>query len=424
MKKDIKDFTPATRANHVVIGKKYDMWYNLKSNESKEIEIIGWRGLNNEIIQPPKFLKGMDPRLTLLVKNCATEEMISITGDPEKKGAVFDGQNRVTFHEINFVNFWWVNHKQTYTQEIDGGYIWSPKTRSDGNTHHFYDTLRQVLPGDIIFSYASGKIQQIGFATRTAATAPKPTEFSIAGQQWNNEGWLVPIEWHKLPDPIIIKEKLSEIKNLFPKSYSPYSTEHEKGNQGAYLASISTKLGYSLLSFIKNIWKNEFLIQALSREEDDGALRKLEDKLEDSINKDLSLDETERTAQIKARRGQGQFRINVETMEEGCRVTGVTDRRHLRASHIKPWRACSSGSERLDKHNGFLLSPNIDHLFDLGYISFSDDGKILISPQSDREQLKLLGCQFNTEIIGNEFTDKQKEYLAYHRKNVLLPSKA
>ena len=29
-------------------------------------------------------------------------------------------------------SYWWVNHKQTYRQETDGGYIWSPKANANG----------------------------------------------------------------------------------------------------------------------------------------------------------------------------------------------------------------------------------------------------------------------------------------------------
>ena len=29
--------------------------------------------------------------------------------------------------------FWWVNHKQTYRQETDGGYLWSPKAKANAH---------------------------------------------------------------------------------------------------------------------------------------------------------------------------------------------------------------------------------------------------------------------------------------------------
>jgi len=70
------------------------------------------------------------------------------------------------------MRFWWVNHKQTYRQEIGGGYIWSPRTKSDGSRNQSYDNLRLVLPGDVVFSYAEALIRQIGIATRPATSCP------------------------------------------------------------------------------------------------------------------------------------------------------------------------------------------------------------------------------------------------------------
>ncbi|WP_306755463.1 HNH endonuclease signature motif containing protein [Paracoccus actinidiae] len=66
--------------------------------------------------------------------------------------------------------------------------------------------------------------------------------------------------------------------------------------------------------------------------------------------------------------------------------------RHLRASHIKPWRA-STTYEKLDGNNGLLLSLHIGHLFDQGFISFADDGALLVSPQADVDTLILWGLE-------------------------------
>jgi plasmid stabilization system protein ParE len=54
--------------------------------------------------------------------------------------------------------------------------------------------------------------------------------------------------------------------------------------------------------------------------------------------------------------------------------------RHLKASHIKPWRDATD-AERLDGSNGLLLSPHIDHLFDEGYITFSPSQELIIVPE-------------------------------------------
>jgi hypothetical protein len=60
------------------------------------------------------------------------------------------------------VAYWWVNHKQTYRQETDGGYVWSPKANANGAKNVSYDNLTRCLRGDVVFSYANGKISQIG----------------------------------------------------------------------------------------------------------------------------------------------------------------------------------------------------------------------------------------------------------------------
>jgi hypothetical protein len=68
--------------------------------------------------------------------------------------------------------------------------------------------------------------------------------------------------------------------------------------------------------------------------------------------------DTEKSQSILARRGQGWFRGRLEKIESCCRLTGVRDRAHLRASHIKPWKD-STDRERLDGNNGLLLAPHI-----------------------------------------------------------------
>jgi hypothetical protein len=141
------------------------------------------------------------------------------------------------------------------------------------------------------------------------------------------------------------------------------------------------------------------------REEDDDVINQ--------IRKDKSISETEKEQLIKSRRGQGRFRDEVACIEAGCRVTRVRVPEHLRASHIKPWRN-STNEERLDGNNGLLLAPHIDHLFDQGFISFEDDGTLLLSRRLDRKVLKAWGVS-PTASCG-KFNPQQRAYLDYHRK--------
>ena len=80
---------------------------------------------------------------------------------------------------------------------------------------------------------------------------------------------------------------------------------------------------------------------------------------------------------------------------------------------MKPWVE-STNAEKLDGANGLLLAPHVDHLFDGDYISFADNGNIVVSPKTDRKVLN----QLNVNVAANvsPFHDKQLPYLAYHRK--------
>lgn len=49
--------------------------------------------------------------------------------------------------------YWWVNQNQTYHHEVQGGYLWSPKRNANGARNPFYESMREVAPGDVIFSF-------------------------------------------------------------------------------------------------------------------------------------------------------------------------------------------------------------------------------------------------------------------------------
>lgn len=126
------------------------------------------------------------------------------------------------------------------------------------------------------------------------------------------------------------------------------------------------------------------------------------------------LQETERKAVIQSRVGKGKFRADLIQYWGECAVTGCKRLEVLRASHIKPWRK-SSNVERLDKYNGLLLLPNLDVVFDAGYISFADDGNIIISSFLTEGDLFRLGI--HTELSINRLDEQHFKYLQYHRKH-------
>lgn len=306
------------------------------------------------------------------------------------------------------MRYWWVNQNQTYKHEVGGGYLWSPKTRADGHNNPFYDTMARVQAGDIIFSFSDTYIKALGIAQGAASTAPKPAEFGKAGANWTATGWLVPAQFMELTIPLRPKDHIGALSPTLPSKYSPLQA-NGNGNQTVYLAEVPEGMAEVLLQLIGP--EAAQLVKSASRGAEDAE----EDRAEDVLRERADIEPTVKAQLIQARRGQGLFRARVQLLEACCRLTKVADAEHLRASHIKPWRV-STNHEKLDGANGLLLAPHIDHLFDRGFISFSDDGKVLVSSQL-AASVKLAWGMANGDQAG-PFRPEQLPYLAYHRSQV------
>src|SRR6266542_1866965 len=100
---------------------------------------------------------------------------------------------------------------------------------------------------------------------------------------------------------------------------------------------------------------------------------------------------TEAERLLIQRVGQDVFRDALMAYWGGrCPLTGISEPALLRASHIVPWAECGD-EQRLDVHNGLLLSALWDAAFDRGLVSFADDGTVLSSPQLSETARKTLG---------------------------------
>lgn len=134
-----------------------------------------------------------------------------------------------------------------------------------------------------------------------------------------------------------------------------------------------------------------------------------------AIKSDLSIDDTTRHQLVAARAGQGWFRSECMKIFPSCPLTGISFTALLRASHIKPWRACQSGFERLDPFNGIMLAVHIDVLFDKGYISFTNSGELLISVELDKDLLQQMKISV-TKVPA--FSANAHKYLEWHREKL------
>lgn len=301
------------------------------------------------------------------------------------------------------MRYWWVNQKQTFKQEYEGGYLWAPKKDKRGVTPYHWANMTRVSIGDPILSYRNGQIISFGIAQTGSYDFKKPTSFGSVGGEWDIDGWRLDVDYYLLRTPVTPKEHLEQIVPLLPESHSPIQ-QNGNGNQ-AYLFEITKDL-FDLLSEAAN--QADFM-----KDREDPQVSPHNPSEPDFPGGPVN---TEVESVVASRRGQGKFRARVVSIEPTCRITGISTPNHLIASHIKPWRFASE-VERLDGNNGLLLSPHIDHLFDKGLISFSNSGDLLISKHCPQAIVD----SWNIALTDpRPFNDQQCVYLDYHRKHVFL----
>lgn len=115
----------------------------------------------------------------------------------------------------------------------------------------------------------------------------------------------------------------------------------------------------------------------------------------------------ERIAETRQRRGQGLFREAVLSAYQGrCCVTGISEKKLLIASHIRPWAV--DQANRLNPHNGLCLSALIDRAFDQGLVTLSADFRLVISSKLDSQR---------------DNTHAKEAFWAQEGKRISLPDK-
>jgi hypothetical protein len=381
---------------------KFDVLWEGKRYPPKAVVGIAAARVVGDQLTPKDFTGGLDSQCFKLLAAQGIPVVRKLDSDP------------IPHRSPGQLMFWWVNHKQTFRQEVDGGYLWSPKRNKNGSFNQTYVNMTRALPGDVVFSYASTKLQAIGIVTAEAVSSPKPKEFGKTGDNWGDDGWHLATRFTRLKHALVPKAHMGELAPLLPKKNSPIRATGD-GNQGCYLAEIPAPMAEALRLLLGG------QLEAITADRETLRQKAVEtikrEVISEETARNIDPESTEKETIVKARQGQALFRERVIALEGGCRVTSVTDPSHLRASHIKPWRVCDD-RERLDGNNGLLLAPHIDHLFDKGFISFTDAGDLIRSAICPIDLLESWGLP---PIINvGAFRPEQWVYLQYHRLNVLI----
>jgi hypothetical protein len=228
----------------------------------------------------------------------------------------------------------------------------------------------------------------------------------------------VRVQFTRLNHRMRPKDHMGVLRPLLPERYAPLQP-NGNGIQSVYLTELPAALAETLAGLIgaeAHALIGSVAVGAPMQTSDD--LDMWEHKIESDIERDSTIPATDREAIVRARCGQGIFKQRVMEIEQRCRITGVTHPVHLIASHCKPWRD-STNAERLDGENGLLLTPNIDHLFDPGFIGFEGNGNLIVSPVAHRASLERMGIDTRGPVNVGTFTQGQRQFfLEYHRDMV------
>ena len=301
------------------------------------------------------------------------------------------------------MTYWWVNQNQTWRDEIFGEYLWSPKLDAKGRHTHFYDNMTRLQPGDIVLSHFNGALRYAGVVESPAISDRKP-DFGFRGGNWSDDGWTVRMRFIELTSPVKPQDELTLYLQVAPERFGPMNSQGRVNQQ--YLFELPAILG---TQYLGAAGLNEDAVKSAVRY--DPTIERLVQDAEEVLT-DPELTPTEKHVLATARIGQGMFKEQVRRFEPICRITGLSDSKYLIASHMRPWRD-SNNAERLDGHNGLLLSPHVDHLFDRGLITFKNSGQPVISIQVNSTVPELWHLDLNRQ--GKRFSLEQVPYLEYHR---------
>jgi putative restriction endonuclease len=100
--------------------------------------------------------------------------------------------------------------------------------------------MREVSPGDIIFSFVDTLIAAIGIAQSYYWKSPTPVEFGEAGQNWENVGWKIKVLFTTLLNKVRPKDHINVLRTVLSSRYSPLQA-NGNGIQSIYLTGGSSR---------------------------------------------------------------------------------------------------------------------------------------------------------------------------------------
>jgi putative restriction endonuclease len=294
--------------------------------------------------------------------------------------------------------FFWVNLGKSYKEVAAHNFLWAPAYVVGNNgkkkTNAGWEPVKEVNAGDVIFCNRDENIIHVAVARKAAYPAKRPP--TRVFNKWNDEGFQIDVDLTTLTPAVSVAGFKAALIAIHNDECSPVLFTKIGGIAQQYMVRLPLGAGALILSCLGDAEVNV---------SEKVTLRK----------KGRLMQGGTRETVAQARVGQGQFRDDVLSLwQQACPVTGLGKPELLTASHIVPW-SLSNEIEKIDPNNGFPFSPALDKLFDRGYVSFNDHGRLLIKTSAlNIQDLRCLGIAPDAKIRG--LNAEQKAYLARHRQ--------
>ena len=127
----------------------------------------------------------------------------------------------------DIMSVFYVFQGETYKEEREGGYVWSPQLNKSGGKNAGYTMMTNIRKGDFILHNSNGKIMSLSIAKDDCHEASQPSELLSAttSVEWANDGYRVDTEYFDLDVPVIA----TNYKSWFIEHYIDGSAFTRKG---------------------------------------------------------------------------------------------------------------------------------------------------------------------------------------------------
>lgn len=268
---------------------------------------------------------------------------------------------------------------ELYEKQLSMKILSCPQKDSFGNIPHYYARMIELSKGDKIFHYTNGNIVSIG-------TVVKPT-ISVLDVANSCYYFHTEIHYETIDNPLHIRSYWEEIKKFLPAEYSAFQKNGR--DNGGFLYPCDENLASLLMTKIALLNENDGIVNEIL--------------------------ETEAKIQTKMRIGHQNYKEKLLRLwNNECAICKINIPELLRASHAKPWRD-SNQQERIDPYNGLLLCAHHDALFDKGFITFNENGEILLSQQLINSNPNIYAINPSTKI---HIFEKSSKYLLWHQSYI------